>query len=90
MINDHFKEALIICRLGNLIMARTKQTARRSTGGRAHDLLLVTQAAMRRAQNPNRGGLKHTHRYRPGMVALREIRKFQQNTDMLEARSPPK
>ena len=30
-----------------------------------------------------RGGVKKPHRYRPGTVALREIRKFQKNTELL-------
>ena len=30
-----------------------------------------------------RGGVKKPHRYRPGTVALREIRRFQKSTDLL-------
>ena len=29
------------------------------------------------------GGVKKPHRYRPGTVALREIRKYQKNTELL-------
>jgi histone H3 len=34
------------------------------------------------------GGVKKPHRYRPGTVALREIRKFQQSTDLLMRKLP--
>ena len=33
-------------------------------------------------------GIKKPHRYRPGTVALREIRKFQQSTDLLIRKLP--
>ena len=54
-------------------MARTKQTARKSTGGKAPRKQLATKAARKSA--PSAGGVKKPHRYRPGTVALREIRK---------------
>uniref|UniRef100_A0A8D0R6L8 Core Histone H2A/H2B/H3 domain-containing protein n=1 Tax=Sus scrofa TaxID=9823 RepID=A0A8D0R6L8_PIG len=56
-------------------MARTKQTARKSTGGRAPRKQLATKAAPKSA--PATGGVKKPHRYRPGTVALREIRRYQ-------------
>ena len=56
-------------------MARTKQTARKSTGGKAPRKQLATKAARKSA--PATGGVKKPHRYRPGTVALREIRKYQ-------------
>ena len=34
------------------------------------------------------GGLKKPHRYRPGMVALREIRQYQKSTENLIKRTP--
>ena len=55
-------------------MARTKQTARKSTGGKAPRKQLATKAA-RKATAPQSGGVKKPHRYRPGTVALREIRR---------------
>ncbi|VEN40438.1 unnamed protein product [Callosobruchus maculatus] len=54
-------------------MARTKQTARKSTGGKAPSKQLATKAARKSA--PATGGVKKPHRYRPGTVALREIRR---------------
>ena len=62
-------------------MARTKQTARRNTGGKAPRVQLATKAARKSA--PATGGVKKPHRYRPGTVALREIRKYQKSTDRL-------
>jgi len=52
-------------------MARTKQTARKSTGGRAPRRQLATKAARKSA--PVTGGIKRSHRYRPGTVALRHM-----------------
>uniref|UniRef100_A0A453IMD2 Uncharacterized protein n=2 Tax=Aegilops tauschii subsp. strangulata TaxID=200361 RepID=A0A453IMD2_AEGTS len=59
-------------------MARTKQTARKSTGGKAPRKQLATKAARKSA--PATGGVKKPHRFRPGTVALREIRKYQKST----------
>jgi len=67
-------------------MARTKQTARRSSGGKAPRKELRTKAAQRSA--PHSGGVKKPHRFRPGTVALREIRKYQKCTDLLIRRAP--
>ncbi|KAH8065472.1 hypothetical protein JL721_8226 [Aureococcus anophagefferens] len=64
-------------------MARTKQTARKSTGGKAPRKQLATKAARKSA--PTAGGVKKPHRYRPGTVELREIRKYQKSTELLEA-----
>ncbi|KAF7085521.1 hypothetical protein CFC21_088935 [Triticum aestivum] len=50
-------------------MARTKQTARKSTGGKAPRKQLATKAARKSA--PTTGGVKKPHRHRPGTVALR-------------------
>ncbi|CAB4062062.1 H3 [Lepeophtheirus salmonis] len=50
-------------------MARTKQTARKSTGGKAPRV-------------------KKPHRYRPGTVALREIRRYQKSTELLIRKLP--
>jgi len=35
-----------------------------------------------------RAGVRKPHRYRPGTVALREIRKYQKSTDLLIRRAP--
>ncbi len=118
-------------------MARTKQTARKSTGGKAPRKQLatkvrsraaaaeaceqgswtggcglanatsrVTEASCRpphqlpllphllcfpqaaRKSAPTTGGVKKPHRYRPGTVALREIRKYQKSTELLIRKLP--
>jgi histone H3 len=68
-------------------MARTKQTARRSTGGKAPRDNLNTLAA-RKTSFFSSGGIKKPRRYRPGTVALREIRKYQQTTNTLIGKLP--
>lgn len=70
-------------------MARTKQTARKSTGGKAPIKALPTKTA-RLSSGANRAGAApiRKHRYRPGVVALREIRKYQRSTDLLIRKLP--
>ena len=70
-------------------MARTKQTARKSTGGKAPRMQLATKS-QRRSGGPRypHGGVKKPHRYRPGTVALRQIRKYQKSTDLLIRKIP--
>ena len=67
-------------------MAHTKQAARKSTGGKAPRKQLATKAARKSA--PATGGVKKPHRYRPGTVALREIRRYQKSTDLLIRKLP--
>ena len=66
-------------------MTRTKQTAHRSTGGKVPHTQLATKAARKLRWT---GGLKKPHRWPPGTVALREIRKYQKNTDLLLRKAP--
>ena len=87
-------------------MARTKQTARKSTGGKAPRKQLATKAA-RKSTIKGSGkyvkfkimlkknynlifsiGIKKPHRYRPGTVALREIRRYQKSTELLIRKMP--
>ena len=44
------------------------------------------QAARKSA--PSTGGVKKPHRYRPGTVALREIRRYQKSTELLIRKLP--
>ena len=66
-------------------MARTKQTARKNTGAKAPRKHIATKHA---AKAQPHGGVKKPHRYRPGTVALREIRKFQKSTELLIRKLP--
>jgi histone H3 len=66
-------------------MARTKQTARKnaSTGGKApRKSVGVSHKAARKSAPQSSGGVKKAHRYKPGTVALREIRKFQKSVNL--------
>mmetsp|Transcript_39925 Transcript_39925/g.103028 ORF Transcript_39925/g.103028 Transcript_39925/m.103028 type:complete len:137 (+) Transcript_39925:4099-4509(+) len=67
-------------------MARTKHTAKKSTGGKVPRKQLANKAA--RKSGPATGGVKKPHRYRPGTVALREIRRYQKSTDLLIRKLP--
>ena len=67
-------------------MARVKQTARKMFGGKGPRKQLATKAAHRSA--PTRGGVKKPYRYRPGTVALREIRRYQKMTELLLRKAP--
>jgi histone H3/H4 len=70
-------------------MARTKQTARASTGGKAPHKQLAHRSRPRARRNaPTGGGVKRPHRFRPGTVALREIRKYQKSTNLLLLQGP--
>ncbi len=70
-------------------MARTKQTARKSTGSKAPRRPLATKAARttKDVVAPE-GGVKKPHRYRPGTLAIREIRRYQKSTELLIRKLP--
>ena len=70
-------------------MARTKQTARKQTtpAGKAPRKQVVGSKEDRKSA-PAVGGVKKPHRYRPGTVALREIRKYQKSTELLIRKLP--
>ena len=66
-------------------MARTKQTARVSTGGKAPRKELATAAARKAAPE---GEGQRKGQFKPGTVALREIRKYQRTTEILLRKKP--
>ncbi|KAF5806820.1 putative transcription factor Hap3/NF-YB family [Helianthus annuus] len=67
-------------------MAHTKQTARKSIGGKAPRKKLATKAARKLA--PATRGVKKPHRFRLGTVALREIMKYQKSNELLIRKLP--
>ena len=67
-------------------MARTKQTARKIVGGKAPRKQLATKAAKK--TSPAGATIKKPHRFRPGTVALREIRRYQKTTELLIRKMP--
>jgi len=60
-------------------MARTKQQPRANVGGKA------PRSQMSRKQPAPK---KKPHRYRPGSVAIREIRRYQKSTELLLRKLP--
>merc|ERR1711998_139291 len=68
-------------------MARTKQTARKSSGGKAPRKQLNNKLKEQK-ESLMSAGVRKPHRYRPGTVALREIRKYQKSTDLLLRKLP--
>ena len=76
-------------------MARTKQTTRKDQGGKAPRRIFNTKnpgsiKAQRAAKKGKTGYTepKKKRRFRPGTVALREIRRYQKNTELLIRKLP--
>lgn len=76
-------------------MVRTKATARKHTGFKVPKKTLATKAARKTAMDAiygdgktHKGGAKKPHRWRPGTVALRDIRRYQKSTDLLIRKLP--
>ncbi len=67
-------------------MARTKQMVHKSTGGAIPRYHLATKSARATAQKAI--AMRKPHHWHPGTVALREIQKFQKNTDLLIRKAP--
>ncbi len=68
-------------------MARTKQTARKSTGGKCPKEQLLVKAPTKKVPTTT-PVVEPKKRHRPGTVALREIRKYQKSTDLLMRKLP--
>ena len=76
-------------------MAHTKQTARKDQGGKAPRRIFNTKnpGSIKAQRAAKKGKTSYTEpkrkrRFRPGMVALQEIRKYQKSTDFLIRRLP--
>jgi histone H3 len=67
-------------------MARTKQTALKSTWGAIPRYHLATKSARATAQKAI--AVRKPHCWHPGTLALREIQKFQKITDLLIRKAP--
>ena len=68
-------------------MARTKTTARKSSAGLKKPKKQFDSKTAKKSA-PVAGGIKKPHRFRPGTVAAREIRKYQRSTDLLIRKLP--
>ena len=66
--------------------SRRRAPTRPTPPSRAPRKQLATKAARKSA--PATGGVKKPHRYRPGTVALREIRRYQKSTELLIRKLP--
>ena len=66
-------------------MARTNCTARKDEVGRKRSAFAKKQP---RSQTGQATMQQQPHRYRPGMVALREIRRYQKSTELLIRKLP--
>ncbi len=60
-------------------MARTKQTARKTAAQKVPRKQLVAQKIARKTA-PLPSGVKKIPRFKPGTIALREIRRYQKST----------
>ena len=76
-------------------MARTKRNARKSVSGapslsknEARRLAVARAEARHRGGKESRTNAPKPKRYRPGTVALREIRRYQWSTELLIRRAP--
>ena len=69
-------------------MARTKQTAKKDGSGKRPNPKSIKAAQAARKAAATTGGIKKPHRYRPGTVALREIRRYQKSTELLIRKLP--
>jgi len=71
-------------------MARTKNDARRiTTGGKApHPQLSGKMRPTSSSPAETNGKVRKPHRYRPGTVALRQIRRYQKTTELLIRKLP--
>jgi histone H3 len=81
-------------------MARTKQIARKSTGGKVISKkvakarkstggkVIRKQVANKAVRQADTAGIKKPHRFRPGTVAIREIRRYQKSTELLLKKRP--
>ena len=69
-------------------MTRTKQASKKATqSGKAPRKTIAFKAPARKT-TPIPMNIKRPRRYRPGTIALREIRKFQKSTDLLIRKLP--
>ena len=69
-------------------MVRTKQIPKKVNKGSNIRGLPIKAPNTKGKKTPAYGGIKRIHRYRPGTVALREIRRYQSSTELLIKKAP--
>ena len=68
-------------------MARTKTTAKKTISGvKRPKKSFISKTAKKSV--PSTGGMKKLHRFRPGTVALRQIKKYQKSYELLIRKLP--
>ena len=67
-------------------MARVKKTAQKTIPSNIPSSVMAAKAV--RKSMPMAGGVKKPHRYKPGTVALREIRQYQKSCELLIRKIP--
>jgi histone H3 len=67
-------------------LAPGKKSAKSSKVGKVNSAVKAEKAIKKTA--PAEGGMKKKMRWRPGTVALREIKRYQEITDLLLAKAP--
>lgn len=69
-------------------MARTKTTARKSSAGVKKPRKQIMSKTAKKSTPPIAAGIKKPHRFRPGTIAAREIRRYQKSTELLLRKLP--
>ncbi|KNH04236.1 histone H3 [Perkinsela sp. CCAP 1560/4] len=73
-------------------MARTKESSRKSTGKLPREVLVTkgkkSTSGKASSQASSSTNMKKPFRFRPGTVALRDIRRYQRGTDLLLRKLP--
>jgi histone H3 len=67
-------------------MARTKSTAKKSSAGIKKPRKQYSKTSKKSVSRT--GGIKKPHRFRPGTVVARQIRKYQKSTELLIRKLP--
>ena len=84
MVTPHTKKAAQEKKRAELLakIALLKSKKKKANGGKKPRGVAVDK------NHPNQGSIKKPHRFRPGTVALREIRKYQKSVDLLIRKLP--
>ena len=69
-------------------MPHTKQIARKWSGGKGHAIFASTKQRREKESSMQADIGISPHRYRPGSVALRDIRRYQKSTELLIRKLP--
>ena len=85
-INEGRGGELRVCDKEPEPVPKKNNTARKTIGGKAPRVAFASKAL--RKSSPANEGVMKPHRFRPGTVALREIRRYQKSTELLIRKLP--